>query len=235
MNVLELFAGIGGLSLGLQRAGMAIVGHVEIDPFCRQVLHKHWPEVPCHDDVRTAPTWWRAEVRPQVDVVAGGFPCQPFSDAGRRRGLADERWGWPWMADVIRAVRPRYVLVENVPGLVRDAAAFGWVLGDLADLGFDARWSLLSACAMGAPHTRKRLFLLAHPAGQRRRQRGWLERQEESAAQRYLHHWQAQPEPHRVADGVPRRMDRNRTLGNAAIPAIAEHLGHLILDHAVGR
>lgn len=113
LNVLSLFSGIGGLELGLERAGMTVVGQVEIDPFCQRVLAKHWPEVPRHDNVRTAVDWWGSAVRPAVDVVVGGFPCQPFSDAGRRRGTADDRWGWPWMADVIRHVRPSYVVVEK--------------------------------------------------------------------------------------------------------------------------
>ena len=93
MNVLSLFAGIGGLDLGLERAGMTVVGQVEIEPFCQRVLAKHWPEVPRHDDVRTAVEWWMGGARPAVDVVCGGFPCQPFSVAGEGRGVADERWG----------------------------------------------------------------------------------------------------------------------------------------------
>jgi DNA (cytosine-5)-methyltransferase 1 len=156
--VLELFAGIGGLSLGLERAGFQVVGQVEIDPFCRSVLATHWPEVPRHDDVRTAPAWWHSQPRPAIDLLAGGFPCQPFSTAGRRRGVADARRMWPAMADAIRQLRPRYVLVENVAALLADRTAFGWLLGDLADLGFDAEWSLLSACAVGAPHVRSRVF-----------------------------------------------------------------------------
>src|SRR5690348_11915979 len=98
---------------------MTTVGQVEIDPWCRRVLARHWPDVPRHDDVRTAPEWWASTERPPVDVVCGGFPCQPFSSAGLRRGVGDERWGWPWMASVVRAVRPRYVVVENVADLVR--------------------------------------------------------------------------------------------------------------------
>lgn len=111
LNVLSLFAGIGGLELGLERAGMTTVGQVELDPFCRQVLAKHWPEVPRHDDVRTAVQWWRGEARPRVDVVCGGFPCQPVSLMGKRKAQDDARWGWPWFADVVRGLRPRYVVV----------------------------------------------------------------------------------------------------------------------------
>jgi DNA (cytosine-5)-methyltransferase 1 len=174
MNVLSLFSGIGGLELGLERAGMKVVGQVEIDPFCQRVLAKHWPEVPRHDDVRTAPAWWAGEpVRPAVDVVAGGFPCQGHSVAGRQRGTADERWGWPWYRDVVTAVEPGWVLVENVPNLVRTGLVD--VLRDLAELGFDAWWNRVPAAAMGAPHLRWRLFIVAaHPDRvQLRHEPGW--------------------------------------------------------------
>lgn len=240
MNVLSLFAGIGGLELGLERAGMTTVGQVELDEFCRSILTKHWPEVPKHDDVRTAVEWWRSERRPRVDVVCGGFPCQPVSLIGKRMAQDDPRWGWPWFADVIRGVRPRYVLVENVVGLV--SAGLGDVLGGLAALGFDAEWSVLSACSVGAPHPRERLFILAYPsrpdgeqvgevpaalqkgraglgaAGGDARQSGWL------------------PEPavDRVAHGVPRGVGfaERQALGNAVVPQVAEVLGRMILEHA---
>lgn len=151
-NVLSLFAGIGGFDLGLERAGMTVIGQVEINPFCQRVLARHWPEVPRHDDVRTCVDWWRSVPRPRVDLVAGGPPCQPFSSAGRRRGVSDERWLWPAMATVVRGVRPRYVLVENVDDLVRDSEAFGWVLGDLSELGFNAT-GRSSPRAPWVPHT----------------------------------------------------------------------------------
>lgn len=232
LTYLSLFTGIGGLDLGLDRAGWRCVGQAEIDPFCRTVLDTHWPEVPKHDDVRTTPAWWTARPRPLVHLVAGGFPCQPFSTAGLRGGTGDPRWGWPWFRAVVRAVRPQYVLLENVPGLLRDADAFGQMLGDLASLGFDAQWSVLSACAMGAPHTRERLFVVAYPAGQWGRQLWRVERSAEGETPRHLHHWAAQPEPHRVADGTARRMDRNRAIGNAVVPQVAEHIGRLIATHA---
>ena len=241
MNVLSLFAGIGGLELGLERAGMTVVGQVELDPFARSVLATHWPEVPRHDDVRTAVPWWQSRPdRPRVDVVAGGFPCQPFSTAGRRRGVADERWGWPWMADVIAGLRPRVVIVENVAALLRDVEAFGWVLADLAALGFDADWSVLSACAVGAPHTRERLFLVAHThrvdgraglgagaggpvPGGHGGPGSWADPVDGLLA--------AERRSGRVVDGVPDRLEpaRVRTLGNAVVPAVAEHVGRIAL------
>jgi DNA (cytosine-5)-methyltransferase 1 len=243
-TVMELFAGIGGLSLGLERAGMRVVGQVEIDPLCRRVLARHWPEVPRHDDVRTALGWWGSRARPAVRVVAGGFPCQPFSEAGRRRGVADERWGWPWMADVIRELRPGYVVVENVPGLVRDSEAFGWLLGDLHALGFDAQWSVVPACAVGAPHTRSRMFLVAHthrgdgtprmgpwPArtetipGLHDRAGAWRDRVAGALA--------ASRSDDRETDGSARRLVTAG--GNAVVPHVAEHIGRLITTNSLDR
>ena len=238
LNGLSLFSGIGGLDLGLDRAGIATVGQVEIDPWCRRVLARHWPDVPRHDDVRTAGDWWLSEERPDVDVVAGGPPCQPFSAAGRRRGVGDERWGWPWMAAVVRLVRPRYVVVENVAALLDDADAFGRLLGDLAALRFDAEWSVLSACAMGAPHPRERLFVVAHPHGghgssglghltdrpgslqsRRLRARAWRDDVDRSLA--------ASRADDRETDGPARRMVAAG--GNAVVPQVAEVVGRLIV------
>lgn len=232
MNVLSLFSGIGGLDLGLQRAGMTIAGQVEIDPWCRKVLAKHWPEVPRHDDVRTCAEWWGD--RP-VDLVAGGFPCQPVSLAGSRRAQDDSRWLWPAMAGVIRRLRPRFVLVENVIGL--STAGLGDVLRDLAALGFDADWGVLSACAMGAPHSRERLFIVAdaagarHPSGPPRESRAvWHQARWTQPERRGW--WATEPAVGRVAHGIPRRVDRLRGLGNAVVPQVAEHVGRLIMAAA---
>jgi DNA (cytosine-5)-methyltransferase 1 len=234
-SVLELFAGIGGLSLGLERAGFAVAGQVEIDPFCRSILARHWPEVPRHDDVRTAARWWAG--RPRPDVIAGGFPCQPASAAGRRLGPADPRWLWPAMAGVIAAVRPGWVVAENVPGLrTRGLAA---VLADLDRLGYTAAAGTISACAVGAPHPRERLFILAHAQGTRCRA-GRDHPGNPGPAPRPRTHgpgperrdrWPVEPRVGRVAYGLPGRVDRIRALGNAVVPAVAEHIGRLIYPH----
>jgi DNA (cytosine-5)-methyltransferase 1 len=173
VNVLSLFSGIDGLGLGLERAGMTVVGQVEIDEFCRRVLAKHWPEVPRYDDVRTCVEWWRSERRPPVDLVAGGFPCQGHSVAGQQLGTTDERWGWPWFRAVAEALEPPLVLIENVPNLVRTGLLD--VLQDLAGLGFDAWWNRVPAAALGAPHLRWRLFVIAaHPERvELRHEPGW--------------------------------------------------------------
>jgi DNA (cytosine-5)-methyltransferase 1 len=117
------------------------------------------------NNVRTFPQWWQrtADGRP-VTAVVGGFPCQPFSHSGKLLGVADERWGWPWFIDAVDTVRASVVLVENVRGLLRDRQAFAWILDDLAERGFDAEWSLVSACSVGASHMRRRLFLVAYSA-----------------------------------------------------------------------
>jgi DNA (cytosine-5)-methyltransferase 1 len=233
VNVLSLFSGIGGLDLGLERAGMTVVGQVELDPFCQRVLAKHWPEVPRHEDVRTAVAWWTSQPRPAVDVVCGGFPCQDVSDAGRRAGIEGEQSGlWAHLAKVVRALRPRHVLVENAPGLL--ARGFGRVVSDLASLGYDAEWDCVPAAAVGAAHLRTRVWLLAYPSGlgdeaHDALQAGW--------PQPRLHAgWRAESGVGRVADGLPRGMAGRllKPLGNAVVPQVAEHVGRLILDAAAG-
>ena len=154
----SLFAGIGGIDLGLERAGMTCAWQVEIDPWCRQVLAKHWPDVRRYEDVKAV----GGDTLEPVELIAGGFPCQDVSVAGQRAGIQDNtRSGlWSEFHRIIRELRPRYVLVENVPGLL--ARGMGRVLGDLAEIGYDAEWEVLSAADVGAPHLRKRVFITAH-------------------------------------------------------------------------
>ena len=232
--MLELFAGIGGLSLGLERAGLHVVGQVEIDPWCRTVLERHWPGVPRHDDVRTALAWWLNEDRPRVDVVAGGYPCQPESAAGRGLSIEDARWLWPEMARIVHALRPRWVIGENVGG--HRTRGLRFVLRDLERLGYTATPGTVRACEVGAPHARERLFTLAYTnrIGGRpglRQEDTW----EQAARVAFTHAgdsvgWPAEPPFSRMADGLPHRMDRRRGLGNAVVPAVAEHIGRIVTE-----
>ena len=163
----SLFAGIGGFDLGLERAGMRCEWQVEIDPYARAVLAKHWPDVRRHEDVRTFPP---PEGEWGVDVICGGFPCQDISVAGKGAGLAGARSGlWYEYARIIGELRPRYIIVENVAALL--ARGMGTVLGDLSSLGYDAEWHVIPASAVGAPHRRERVWVVAWDTNSRRRAR----------------------------------------------------------------
>jgi DNA (cytosine-5)-methyltransferase 1 len=157
LTVGSLFSGIGGFDLGLERAGMKVIWQSEIDTFASKVLKKHWPDVPNLGDI-TKVDWSEVE-RP--DVICGGYPCQPFSTAGKRGGANDARHLWPAMHNAIRVLRPRYALMENVRGHL--SLGFGRVLGDLAEIGYDAEWQVIPAAAVGAPHKRDRVFIVAYP------------------------------------------------------------------------
>lgn len=165
-RVLSLFAGIGGFDLGLERTGgFKTVAFCEIDKKAQAVLRKHWPEVPIYDDVSTLTAErLAADGITGVDTIVGGFPCQDVSIAGRRAGMEQgTRSGlWGEFARLIGELRPRFVIVENVAGLLSgpDHAPGGWfgrVLGDLAELGYDAEWENIPAAALGAPHRRERV------------------------------------------------------------------------------
>lgn len=161
MNVLDLFSGIGGFSLGLERAGMRTVAFCEIDTKAREVLAKHWPGVPTYDDVRSLTAGRLAADGIAVDVICGGFPCQDISLAGSGAGLAGERSGlWREYARLIGELRPSYVIVENVSALL--GRGLGVVLGDLASLGYNAEWHCVPASAIGAPHRRDRFWAVGY-------------------------------------------------------------------------
>lgn len=157
MRIGSLFSGIGGLELGLERAGVGrTVWQVEQDPYCLGVLTKHWPNALRYTDVREV----GAHNLPPVDVICGGFPCQDISDAGKRAGITGERSGlWFEYARIVRELRPRLVVVENVRALL--VRGIDVVLGDLATAGYDAEWDVLSAADVGAPHLRERVFIIA--------------------------------------------------------------------------
>jgi DNA (cytosine-5)-methyltransferase 1 len=260
----SLFSGIGGLDLGLEWAGWECRWQVEIDPFCRAVLEKHWPHVWRWDDARTfpphadqfgrhgveerhvesssaSPTFGHDLDRFRVDLLCGGFPCQPVSVAGRGQGREDARWLWPEFSRLVGLLEPRWVLVENVPGLryVNGGAAFAEVLSDLARLGYDAEWASVSAAEFGAPHLRYRVFVVASRRNEALGARGgggtdvdgrprvfrpeWRRERPRSAW------WDREPDVDRMAPRTPQRVDRLRVLGNAVVPQVAEWVGRRIL------
>lgn len=162
LRILDLFSGLGAFSLGLERAGMEPVAFCESDPFARSILHKHWPQVPIHDDVRTLNASWLAEMGCWPDVICGGFPCQDISLAGRGEGIDAERSGlWSEFARLIREIRPDYAIIENVAALL--GRGLDRVLRDLAEAGYDAEWRIISAADVGAPHLRERVWIVGYP------------------------------------------------------------------------
>ena len=162
MQVLDLFSGIGGFSLGLERAGMTTVAFCEIDAKARKVLQKHWPHVPIFTDVKTLSAEALRERGISVDVICGGFPCQDISVAGKGAGIEGERSGlWSEFARLIGELRPRYAIVENVSALLN--RGLDRVLGDLSEVGYDAEWHCIPAAAVGAPHRRDRIWIVAYP------------------------------------------------------------------------
>jgi len=168
MNVLDIFSGIGGFSLGLERAGMRTVAFCEIEPFCQAVLRKDWPGVPIYSDIRELSAQHLTADRIAVDAICGGFPCQDISEVGRGEGIEGSRSSlWREYARIISEVRPRYIIVENVSALL--GRGLSTVLGDLAALGYDAEWQSISAADVGAPHIRERIWIVAYPDSRGRR------------------------------------------------------------------
>ena len=157
LTVGSLFSGIGGLDLGLERAGMEVIWQSEIDTYACKVLSKHWPEVVNHGDIKKIN--WQEIERP--DVICGGYPCQPFSTAGKRRGEEDPRHLWPWVREAISELRPRYAILENVRGHLSMGGLS--VIGELATIGYDAEWRIVSAASVGANHRRDRIVIVAYP------------------------------------------------------------------------
>ncbi len=231
LRVLDLFSGIGGFSLGLERTGgFETVAFCEIEPKAVARLRVRYPGVTIYDDVRSLT---KDSLPGGVDVVCGGFPCQDISTDGTRAGLAGERSGlWFEMARIIGEFRPTFVIVENVAELL--ANGFDAVLSSLAALGYNAEWDSIPASAIGAPHPRDRVWIIAYP----KEKPGLHEFDAWKTAKRLLDHptpWQAHPWNEadaavcRVDDGFPDRVDRTELLGNAVLPQIPELIGRAIL------
>lgn len=235
LKVLDLFSGIGGFSLGLERTGgFKTVAFCEIEEYPRRVLAKHWPGVPIYDDVRTLTADRLAADGIAVDVICGGFPCQDISLAGGGAGIHGKRSGlWFEYSRIVREIRPRFVLVENVAELLD--RGMDEVLGTLAASGFDAEWDCVPGYYGGAPQARDRIFIVAYPSSRfiessgaprdfmgpegRLLPKGW-----------HPNYDLAEPGVPRVARGVPHRFYRVQCLGNAVVPQIPEIIGRAILE-----
>ena len=251
----SLFAGIGAIDLGLERCGMQCKWQVEIDKYATNVLNKNFPNVAKYSDARLFPQrpespWtsgaWSKKF--SVDGICGGFPCQPHAVCGLRKGAADERDMWGEYARIIREIRPKFILGENVRGILSTESGrfFGGILRDLAELGYDAEWIIIPAEDFGTPHLRERVFIIAYASGTRRerlvphvsalvgtktpfavnghRSAGdWMEMVRNSL-------------PVRSCDGLTVAMERRRVkqCGNSVVPQVIEGIGRRIVEHFEG-
>jgi DNA (cytosine-5)-methyltransferase 1 len=240
LRVLDLFAGLGGFSLGLERTGgIKTVAFCEIEPFPRRVLAKHWPKVPQYDDIRTLTKDVLDRDGIAVDVITGGFPCQDISTSGSGLGLAGKRSGlWYEYARLIGELRPSFVIVENSPELLD-----GWIgdiLGTLASFGYDAEWHCIPASHVGAPHRRDRVWIIAYASRLGLSRQGQLVKSIIATPEAFGQANQLErafqkgdlPYVCRGHDGIPPPVDRDaiKALGNAVVPQIPELIGNAILD-----
>ena len=242
LRVLDLFSGIGGFSLGLERTGgFETAAFCEYEKFPRQILARHWPDVPCFPDVRELKG---EDIDGPIDVICGGYPCQPFSTAGRRKGQADDRHLWPEFSRLVAELRPAWVIGENVAGHI--SMGLDDVLSDLEGQGYTARTFVIPACAVGAPHRRDRVWSIAsrndadaERIGQPRSGESFkscnqaAHRKREAVKPldgRIGEIWLTEPDVGRVANGVSSGVDRLKSLGNAVVPQIPEMIGRAILQ-----
>lgn len=237
MRVLSLFSGGGLGDYGLTLSGMEIVGQVEIDEYCQKILSLRWPNVPKWKDIRDVKT----NELPECDLISGGFPCQDISVANTSgKGLDGERSGlWREFFRIIRDLRPKYALVENSSNLV--VRGLGRLLGDLAEIGYDAEWHCIPASYLGANHGRDRIWIVAYPQRMGQQQRPIIREGIENrrtygesyngskVCNRPSDHWAVEPGMGRVAYGIKNRMDRIKALGNGQCPQVVEWIGKQIM------
>jgi DNA (cytosine-5)-methyltransferase 1 len=244
VKCLDLFSGIGGFALAAQREGIETVAFCEIDPFCRRVLAKHWPGVPCHEDITKLDG---SQYGGSIDIVCGGYPCQPYSLSGLQRGNADERALWPHVRRVLRECGAQWLFCENVFGHVKNG--FEEVASQLEDDGFEVWPFVVPASAVGADHRRERIWIVAHSHGIGReaflqRESGWGDEASpdwsagnvdpsSGPAERLsrLEVLSGEPAILGVDDGISHRVDRLRALGNAIYPEIAQLFFRAIRQH----
>jgi len=227
MNYISLFSGIGGFDLAFERAGMECVGLCEIDDVAQSVLRHHFPNVPLYDDVREigiATHEWGT-----VDLICGGVPCQPISQAAAR-SERDSNWLWPEMMRVINEIEPRWIIFENPEAIRFSKRGLGIILGNLTRNGYDCFWDVLSAAEFGAPHKRARLWLVANSncngKSKLREYAKAHQLQKSSLANRPI--WPYPPQDLRMDDGIPNRVAL-KLYGNSLIPQIAEWIVRTII------
>ena len=246
MRLLDTFSGIGGFSLGLERAGFETIAFCEINEYAQKVLAKHWPEVPIYGDIKglTAERLASDGIA-NIDAITGGFPCQDISNLGSQEGIEGERSGlWKELCRLISELQPRVAVLENVTALLSggDGGWFGDVIGDLAKIGYDCQWECIPASAVGAWHTRERIWIIAYPRSPRLE--GSSEAgndSEEGTKPRYEfaarcsrvsgREWATDSGVLRVANGIPHRIHRITGLGNAIVPQIAQIIGEEIIEY----
>lgn len=258
LKVLDLFAGIGGFSVGLERTGgFETKAFCEIEEFPRKVLSKHWPEVKQYEDVTklTGDILKRDGI--SVDIITGGFPCQDISVAGPQKGMGEgTRSGlWSECIRLVGEIQPKYAIFENVANLLSGPSEQpgGWfsrILCDLAECGYDAEWENIPASAVGAPHRRPRVWIVAYPAEGRRSKvalfdiarngfeegKCWSPRNAGPLGGKDLiADWQKQSGLPLVADGFPDGSRICAAAGNAVVPAIPELIGNAILESEAQR
>jgi DNA (cytosine-5)-methyltransferase 1 len=249
MKLLDLFSGIGGFSLAASWAEIETVAFCEKDKYCQAVLKKHWPDIPIMDDIFKL----RGDEFGTIDIISGGFPCQPFSTAGKRKGTTDDRYLWPEMLRVIETARPTWVLGENVPGIID--LALDNVLSDVEGIGYETQTFIIPACAIDAPHRRDRIWIVAYSGSRRWKvseilcagksiignsganvanskriteRTGLCPNESQRIRSRRFSNcggegksWPIEPRVGRVANGIPKRVDRLKGLGNAIVPELA--------------
>lgn len=222
MRHLDLFSGIGGFSLGLERAGFETVAFCEIDEYARKVLKKHWPNVPIYEDIRNVTAKRLRADGIDADVITAGVPCQAYSTAAR--GANNARDWWPETLQIIRQLRPIWIVIENVPSYKLEHIERA--CDDLEFIDY-AVWPLDIACEI-RNHVRRRAWIVAHANENGEPQCAVYEKV--AGLRQAARFWWGISEPMGMADGIPHRLDRLRCLGNAIVPQIAEIIGRAILE-----
>lgn len=225
MKHLDLFSGIGGFALAARWANIDTVAFCEIDPFCQKVLAKNFQDVPIHNDIKTL----NGEDFAGIDLITGGYPCQPFSTAGKRLGAKDDRHLWPEMRRIIEQARPAWVVSENVAGHI--TMGLDDVLSDLESLDYSARAIVIPACAVGANHRRQRVWVIANATEFGLGNDLQSERRDPTPhIWGRWEEWEAKPTIPREDDGIPNRVDRIAAIGNAIVPQVAYEILRCIRD-----